>query len=96
MEWKTAPLSHIKHSPTSRIAYVVFLTLRNTKQQELDVFPKEAARRFICQNLFSLPEVRAVQDTRINSLLKLKVLDLRYHDLSYAVSRLTRLVREDR
>jgi chemotaxis protein histidine kinase CheA len=43
-----------------------------------------------------MPDVRAAQEARIAALLRLKVLDLRYHDLSYAVSRLTRLVREDR
>ena len=60
------------------------------------MFPKEVAHRFIIQNLFSLPEVRGIQKARINTLLQLKVLELRYHELSYAVSRLTRLVREDR
>ena len=96
VEWRTTALNHIKRAPTSRIAYVVFLTRRNAKHQELDVFPKEVARHFIQQNLYSLPEVRSVQESRINALLRLKTLDLRYHELSYAVSRLTRLVREDR
>jgi hypothetical protein len=96
LEWRGTALSHIKRAPTSRIAYVVFLTRRNAKHQELDVFPKEVARRFILQNLYSLPEVRTTQEARINALLRLKTLDLRYHELSYAVSRLTRLVREDR
>lgn len=96
LEWKTDALPHIKRAAMSRIAYVVFLSRRDIKHQELDVFHKDVARRFIQQNLFSLPDVRAVQEARINSLLRLKVLDLRYRDLPYAVSRLTRLVREDR
>lgn len=96
VEWKSTAVNHIKRAATSRIAYVVFLTRRSAKHQELDVFPKEVARRFIQQNLYSLPEVRTIQETRINALLRLKTLDLRYHELSYAVSRLTRLVREDR
>jgi len=96
VEWNSDAVPHIKRAPTSRIAYLVFLSRRKLKHQELDVFPKDVARRFIQQNLFSLPEVRAVQESRINALLRLKVLDLRYHDLTYAVSRLTRLVREDR
>lgn len=96
VELKTAPLAHIKRAPTARINYMVFLNRRSGGYQELDVFPKEVARRFIQQTLFSTPEVRAQQEARINSLLQVKVLELRYHDLSWAVSRLTRLVREDR
>jgi hypothetical protein len=96
VELKTAALPHIKCAPTSRIAYVVFLNRRKIKLQELDIFPKESARGFVQQNLYSLPELRATQEDRLNTLLRLKTLDLRYHELSYAVSRLTRLVREDR
>jgi hypothetical protein len=96
VEWKSTAINHIKRAATSRIAYVVFLSRRSAKHQELDVFPKEVARRFIQQNLNSLPDVRATQETRINALLRLKTLDLHYHELSYAVSRLTRLIREDR
>lgn len=96
VELKTAALPHVTCAATSRIAYIVFLTRRSAKHQELDVFPKEVARRFIQQNLYSLPEVRAAQEAKIGTLLRLKTLDLRYRELSYAVSRLTRLVREDR
>jgi hypothetical protein len=95
VEWKTATLPHIKCAPTSRIAYVVFLN-RNIRHQELNIFSKELARRFVQQNLYSLPEVRTTQERRISALIRLKTLELRYHELSYAVSRLTRLIREDR
>jgi len=96
VELRIPPDSPIKRVPMSRISYVVFLNRFGPKHQELDVFPKEVAHRFIAQNLFSLPEVRTIQEARINTLLQVKVLELRYHELSYAVSRLTRLVREDR
>jgi hypothetical protein len=86
----------IKRMPVSRISYVVFLNRFGPKHQELDIFPKDVARNFITQSLYCLPEVRSVQEARINTLLQVKVLELRYHELSYAVSRLTRLVREDR
>jgi len=96
VELQTGPGTELKCAAASRISYVVFLNRFGPRHQELDVFPKEVARRFITQTLFSLPEVRAVQEARINTLLQVKVLELKYHDLSYAVSRLTRLVREDR
>jgi len=96
VEMRTEPDGQIKRVAASRISYIVFLNRFGPRYQELDVFPKEVARRFITQTLFSLPEVRAVQETRINTLLQVKVLELRYHELSFAVSRLTRLVREDR
>jgi hypothetical protein len=96
LELLTSGKAMIKRVPVSRISYVVFLNRFGPRHQELDVFPKEVARRFITQTLFSPSEIRAVQEARINTLLQVKVLELRYHDVSYAVSRLTRLVREDR
>lgn len=96
LELRTGADELIKRVPGSRISYVVFLNRFGPRHQELDVFPKEVARQFITQSLFSLPEIRAVQEARITALLQVKVLELRYHELSYAVSRLTRLVREDR
>ena len=96
LELRTTADSEIKRAAVCRISYVVLLNRFGPKHQELDVFPKDAARRFITQTLFSLPDVRVTQESRINALLQVKVLELKYHELSYAVSRLTRLVREDR
>lgn len=96
IELRTLSDIPIKRAPLSRVSYVVFLNRFGPRHQELDVFPKEVARKFITQSLFSLPEVRTVQEAGINALLQVKVLELRYHELSYAISRLTRLVREDR
>jgi hypothetical protein len=96
IELRTTTGEEIERIPVARISYIVFLNRHGPKHQELDVYPKESARRFITHTMFSLPEVRAVQETRINTLLQAKVLELRYHELSYGVSRLTRLVREDR
>jgi hypothetical protein len=96
LELRTIREGWINRTPVSKISYVVFLNRFGPRHQELDVFAKEVARRFITQSLFSMPEIRALQEARINSLLQVKVLELRYHELSYAVSRLTRLVREDR
>lgn len=86
----------VKTLQTTQISYVVFLNRFGPKHQQLDVFPKEVARHYMTKPLFSLPEIRAVQETRIASLLQVKTLELRYHELAYGVSRLTRLVREDR
>ncbi len=83
--------------PTANIAYVdyvVYLNRAEGNPEELIEFPKEAARRYMYQNLCGMEELRRTQVASVERLLSAEVLELRYRDLDWAVDRLERLVRE--
>lgn len=94
IELFTSPLKQLKRAPSSKVAHMVFLTRRNVKYQELIPFPKEVAKHFIVQTLFSLPDVRAIQEEEVDKFLRMEVHELRYNDMNWAVERLGRLVRD--
>jgi hypothetical protein len=94
IELQTASLPEINCAATSRIDHVVFLRRRDVDIQELVPFSKEAARRFMRQHLTGQEEVRQAQLDAIERLLAIDVLELRYSDMTWAINRLERLVRE--
>jgi hypothetical protein len=91
IEFNTQNLRDVSVSFTSHINHVVFINRRNVRRQELIEFPSEVARYSMHQALFSLPETKLVQIAMIDRLLDCDPLELRYHDLNWAVERLEQL-----
>jgi HPr Serine kinase C-terminal domain len=76
------------------VDYVVYLNRAEGNSQELTELPKEAARKYMYQHLCGMEELRRSQIASVERLLTAEVIELRYRDLDWAVSRLERLVRE--
>lgn len=96
IELDLQPLPHISVSSTSRINHVVFLNRQHVRRQELVEFPADVARYFMLQYLFSMPDMRKIQNTMIDHLLDRGTLELRYTDLAWAVDRLCQLAERGR
>ena len=93
IEFSTTASRRVMTSQSSRVRHIVFLN-RNTPDHELVTFPKEVARLYLLQRASSVPEQRRRQETMFEHLLGGGVFELRYTDLNWAITRLSRLVRE--
>jgi len=93
IELVTSVVPGIKGSTSSNVNHIVFLNRRDANAQDLVLFPREEARRYMRQNLCGLEELRMSQMASVESLLTAEIHELRYRDLNWAVDRLTRLVR---
>jgi hypothetical protein len=94
VELVTSTVPGIKGSVTCNVDHIVFLNRQDAKTQELTRFSKEDARRYMHQSLCGLEELRMSQIASVETLLAAEIHEIRYHDLNWAVGRLTRLVRE--
>jgi hypothetical protein len=94
IELSTAPMSYVTRAQSTHIDFIVFLNRRAGEMPELLPYPADAARQWMRQGLYGLPETLAAQYKTINRLLTAEVLELRYSDLDWAVDRLRTLVRE--
>lgn len=87
--------SAIKTAPTARARYMVFLT-RDAGAEELVPFPRAVARMYLWQSVQCVPYETPRQLEAIDGLLEVKIFELRYNSLEWAVERLKQLVREGR
>ena len=94
IELLTAPSEAIHTSSTARVKHIVFLK-RNVTAQALTEFPVPVARLYMQQMVNSMPYRSDIKMQSIDNLLAAGVYELQYNDLSWAVDRLSRLVRED-
>ena len=97
IEIPTSSMPHIACSQEVRAEFMVFLNRRDGGPSELVPYRKDVARNFMRQQeLYVSEESVAAHNRSIEELLTVKVLELRYTDLDWAVERLTALVREGR
>jgi hypothetical protein len=94
IEIQTSEIGGIAGAPSTNISYLVFLNRSNAINQELIRYPKESARRYVQKHLSDLEELRDRQITLVENLLEVECVELRYHDLNWAIERLEHLVRE--
>jgi hypothetical protein len=94
IELSTEPMSHVTRAQSTHIDFIVFLNRHADGARELRPYSADAARQWMRQGLYGLPETLAAQYRTIDRLLTAKVFELRYTDLDWAVDRLQTLVRE--
>ena len=87
------PRASICTSQTAQVKHVVFLK-RGAPEQELAAFPREVARLYFAQRILCMPFKEQSHLVNVDRLLKDGALELRYHNLDWAVERLRRLVEE--
>lgn len=97
IEIPTSSMPHLACSQEARVDFMVFLNRRDEGPPELVPYRRGVARNFMRQReLYLSEESRDMHNTAVEELLKVKVLELRYSDLDWAVERLRTLVREGR
>ena len=96
IELPTGPMGHIIRSQSTEIKFMVFLNRHTGGPQELVPYRKDVARYFMQGTLYGTEETLAAQYRTIERLLTLDVLELRYTDLQWGITRLQKLVEEGR
>jgi hypothetical protein len=91
IELGTAPYHYLSRAFSATVKYVIFLNRRGAHQEGCVSYPKEVARTFMRQNLFSTTQMKTIQHHAIEQLLEAEVLELRYQNLEWAINQLTRL-----
>jgi hypothetical protein len=95
LELPTTSQPTISTAMTANIKHIVFLK-RNVSTQEIAPFPRAIARLYMQQRVNCLPYRIAEQMAAIDRLIEMEILELRYNDLDWAISKLSQLVREGR
>ncbi len=85
----------IRTSATAMVRYMVFLK-RNVDREELMPFPREVGRMYLWQRVHCMPYETGRHLEAMDALLDVKIFELRYNTLEWAIARLTQLVREGR
>ena len=93
LELLTAYQPALSCAAMTQIDHIVFLNRRQAPRHQLLPYPKEIARGFMEQALFS-SEARNRQLRSIDRLLDAEVYELHYQDLGWAIDRLGRLLNE--
>lgn len=93
IEVPIVPGDAIRTSSTGHVGYMVFLE-RNVSKQELCPFPRAVARMYLWQTAQCMPYQMNRHLETIENLLDLKIVELRYNSLEWAIERLEHLVRE--
>lgn len=83
----------IRASSTARVRFMVFLH-RNAEQEELLPFPQSVARSYLWQRVHCMPYQTSRHLLALDELFNLEMFELRYNSLSWAIDRLTCLIRE--
>jgi len=96
IEIATATMPHIDCSRTAKVDFIVFLNRHSGAPPELVSYRKDVARYFMRHVLYGSAESLARQYEVIERLLAVDVLELRYTDMDWAISRLQKLVEEGR
>jgi hypothetical protein len=95
LELPTQLQTAISVAMTANIKHVVFLK-RRVINQEIAPFPRAVARLYMQQNVHCLPYRVAEQMASIDRLLEMEILEIRYNELDWAISKLSELVLEGR
>jgi hypothetical protein len=94
VEMQTAMIPQLLCAQTAKVDFIVFLNRRAEGRARLASYSKDMARTYLQQGLFGPENSRGPQLETIERLLSAEVFELRYRDLSWAVSRLQQMVRE--
>ena len=94
IELKTAPIEGMTCASTAQADFLVFLNRRAPGPSELVPFRKDVARQYLHQVLFGSASSLAPQYAALERLLTVKIFELRYSELDWAVQRLETLTRE--
>ena len=84
----------LKRAPTSHVQHIVFLQRKRVRRPQLVRFPREIARHYILQTNSWLPSIQTDNPHEIDALLRLQPVELRYHDLDWAIDCLNELVQQ--
>jgi hypothetical protein len=93
VEMKTAMVPQLNCAQTAKVDFIVFLNRHAGGRAKLAPYRKDMARTYMQDGLFG-PQRAGPQFETIERLLTAEVFELRYSDLSWAVSRLRQMVRE--
>lgn len=93
IEIPTRELPDIHTAVETQADFMVFLR-RGDGVQELVSLPCEVGRDYLMRHLILEPELRRAHVATIGQMLSVPVYELRYRDLSWAIERLERMVRE--
>lgn len=96
IEMPTAAMPHMICAQTARVDSVIFLNRRSGDSQQLLPYRRDVARQFMRQALFGSAVSLVVQYEAIERLLTAEVFELRYHQLDWAVERLSMLAENGR
>jgi hypothetical protein len=97
IEIPTSSMLHLNCAQEARVDFMVFLNRREEGLPALVPYRRGVARNFMRQReLYISEESLAMHNAAIEELLTVKVMELRYTDLDWAVERLEALVREGR
>ena len=94
IEMPTSSLPTIACQQTAKVDFLIFLNRDFTGEPGLVRYRKDVARYFLRQTLFGWSKTLPKQYEAIERLLTGDVFELRYTELSWAVDRLQRLVRQ--
>jgi hypothetical protein len=94
IELRTATIMGMTCAPTAQADFMVFLNRRAPGPPELVPLSKDVARHYLRGVLFGSAGSLAPQYAAIERLLTVKIFELRYSDLDWAVQRLETLTRE--
>ena len=96
IEIPTDRMPNIAIASQCSIDHIVFLNRRDPHPPGLNPYPKEVARQWFNQTLYSMPEVRKAQTRAIDTLLSAEVWELRYSTFDYAIDQLESLARRSK
>jgi len=96
VELPTVRMQGMTCAVTAQADFLVFLNRSAAGPQELVPYGRDAARQYLCEVLYGPEESLAKQCAAIERLLTARILELRYSDLDWAVSRLEALTRDGR
>jgi len=94
VEMHTSMVPELNCAQTTQVDFIVFLNRRAEGRATLAPCRKDVARQYIQQLLYGSEKILGPQYETIERLLAAEVFELRYRDLSWAVDRLRRMVRE--
>jgi hypothetical protein len=94
IEVATATWPWVRTAPTAHVSFLVFLNRKWTGNQELVVAQADHVRAWFTSSLLPLKHLAERQDAALDHLLTCRAVEMRYHDLNWAIERLKRLARD--
>ena len=92
IEIRTSEIDWIRGAPSANVDYMVFLNRSNSNKQGLISYSKQDARRYVQKHFSDVDELRDRQISMVENFLEVECVELRYHDLNWAIDELERLV----
>jgi hypothetical protein len=96
IELRTSIWPDIEVARYANVDFIVFLNRRKAATADLVPYRKDVVRCYLRQVLFGSSQTKLAQQAAIERLLKAEVFELRYQSLDRAITRMERLVREER